>query len=262
MPRPADANLVPDPSDPPDVNLLPAASDLPLRSVAESALAMDRATWPATLAPVRAALDGLVLAPLTVLVGENGSGKSTLVEGIATAWGFPAEGGGIDHQRGSAEGPSLLGRHLALTRGSSGRGSRGGFFLRAETLHSFAVHLVNAQSARGSHLLRRSHGESFLDLLLASADDPGLWILDEPESALSFQSQLTLVGLLHERAAAGHQVLMATHSPILASLPGALLLEAGEWGLRQAVWEDLDVVAHWRSFLDAPARYHRHLMGG
>lgn len=243
---------------------LPAASALPLRRIEERVPPhlppLDRATWPGTLAPVRALLDGFDLAPMTILVGENGAGKSTLVEAIASAWGFPVEGGDIQVQRRAAEGESALAPYLQLVRGATA--AKAGFFLRAETMHAFAVQLREAGSRRGATWLNRSHGESFLDMLTGAMVDPGLWVLDEPESALSFQGQLTLVAMLHERVALGQQVVMATHSPILASQPGAALWQVDESGLTRTAWEDLAIVAHWRSFLEAPQRYHRHIIGG
>ena len=234
-------------------------NQLPLRRVEEAAARpLDRGSWPGTLAPVRALLDGLDLGAATVFVGENGAGKSTLVEGIAGAWGFPVEGGSTWEQRRALGDEAVLAGHLQLVRGA-GTG-RSGFFLRAETMHQFAVHLRDdAGSPRGARLLSRSHGESFLDMLLGAATYSGLWVLDEPESALSFQGQLALLSLLRDRVAAGSQVLMSTHSPVLAALPEAALIEVGEWGLREARWEGLEIVAHWRSFLDSPTRYLRHL---
>ena len=105
-----------------------------------------------------------------------------------------------------------------------------------------------------------SHGESFLALLGSRFRDPGFYCLDEPEAALSFQSTLTLIRVLQRIVDDGGQVLCATHSPVLASLPGARILEVGEWGIREAQWEDLELVRHWRSFLDSPSRYLRHLL--
>jgi predicted ATPase len=88
----------------------------------------------------------------------------------------------------------------------------------------------------------------------------GLWVLDEPESALSFNGCLTLLAVLKDLLAAGHsQVIMSTHSPVLAALPGAQILEAGPWGLRPRAWSDLEMVTNMRSFLEAPERYLRHL---
>lgn len=126
-------------------------------------------------------------------------------------------------------------------------------------MHGFSLHLHELGSARGNRLLSASHGEAFLDMLLDASTDAGLWILDEPESALSFHGQLALLKLLAERVEAGSQVVLSTHSPLLARLPAADLLEVGPWGLRSAAWEDLDVVRHWRAFLTGPERYLRHL---
>jgi predicted ATPase len=89
---------------------------------------------------------------------------------------------------------------------------------------------------------------------------PGLYCLDEPESALSFSCGLALVGVLNELAAGGAQVLCATHSPIVCSLPGATILETGDWGLRRTRWSELELVQNWRAYLDAPARYLRHIL--
>jgi len=88
-----------------------------------------------------------------------------------------------------------------------------------------------------------------------------LFLLDEPESALSFTGNLGLVGLLHAVANRGNaQVVVATHSPLVAATPGARVIEVGDWGLRDCSWDDLAIVQHWRSFLDAPARYLRHVL--
>ena len=89
---------------------------------------------------------------------------------------------------------------------------------------------------------------------------PGLYCLDEPVAALSFSSQLALAGTLNELSASGGQVICATHSPLLVALPGALILEVGPWGIRETVWADLELVAHWRAYLREPMRYLRHII--
>jgi predicted ATPase len=91
-------------------------------------------------------------------------------------------------------------------------------------------------------------------------DSSGLYCLDEPEAALSFSAQIALVGALHELVTGGAQVLCATHSPLLAALPGATILEVGEWGLRESTYDELQLVAHWRRYLDEPMRYLRHVL--
>ncbi len=105
-----------------------------------------------------------------------------------------------------------------------------------------------------------SHGESFLEILRTRFDSPGLYCLDEPEAALSFSAQLALVGTLHDLAAGGGQILCATHSPLLAAMPGAKVLEVGDWGLRESSYEDLELVKHWKSYLAEPMRYLRHVL--
>ncbi|NNH23167.1 AAA family ATPase [Pseudokineococcus marinus] len=221
---------------------------------------LPRDAWPATLAPVRQLLDeGLDLGPATVLVGENGSGKSTLVEALAAAFGLSVGGGTAHtaHWEEDARDASPLVGSLQLVRGAGA--SRWGYFLRAETMHAtFGALLEQVQGSPDR--LAMSHGESYLSVLEDHFDDSGLFLLDEPESALSFSGQLALVGVLAAQVAGGRaQVVVATHSPLVAALPGARLLELSEDGLVERAWEDLDVVAHWRSFLDAPERYLRHL---
>jgi predicted ATPase len=91
-------------------------------------------------------------------------------------------------------------------------------------------------------------------------DTAGFYCLDEPEAVLSFSSTLGLVAVLHEVTRTGGQVLCATHSPVLAAMPGATILEVGEWGLRHTTWEQLELVQHWKAYLEAPGRYLRHLL--
>jgi predicted ATPase len=105
-----------------------------------------------------------------------------------------------------------------------------------------------------------SHGESFLELAADRFQGRGLWVLDEPESALSFAKCLSLLSILKTLIEDGaSQVIMSTHSPVLAALPSAQILEVGPWGLRGQSWADLELVSNWRSFMDAPERYLRHL---
>lgn len=218
---------------------------------------MNRAAWPATLAPVRKLLDnGLDLGPMTILVGDNGAGKSTLVEAIAMAFGMNAEGGSTNAMNRTYGSESRLADHLQLVR--AGGASKRGFFLRAETMHGFFTYLESIGDSGSFH--QRSHGESFLDLVAARSRIRGLWILDEPESALSLPGCLALIGLLRDLVDAGSQVLLSTHSPVLAAYPDADLYEIGEWGIRACDYDDLDLVRNWRAFLDAPARYLRHLI--
>lgn len=216
--------------------------------------------WPLTIPAVaRFAQEGLDLGPATVLVGENGTGKSTLVEAIAMAFGLNAEGGSTGAMNRTYRSESGLDTHLRCIRG--GGASRWGFFLRAETMHSFFTEQAGAPGPLDPNFHQLSHGESFRALLGSRRfDGPGFYVLDEPESALSFTAQLALLGQLLDLSADGRsQVLLSTHSPVLASLPGARLIELGDWGWRDTEWADLELVDHYRRFLDGPERYLRYL---
>jgi predicted ATPase len=226
----------------------------------------DPSAWPDSVPAVAHVLKhGLELpAGVTFLVGENGAGKSTLIEAFAEVLGMPPEGGSSDHlagaERGQGSDRSDLASRLRAVRGAGA--GRAGFFLRAETMHRFVSYLEDAGGGGATHPLHRlSHGESFVEMLSGRwVGDAGLVLMDEPESALSFTSSLTLVGELAAMAAAGKQVLCATHSPVLAALPGAHLLQLSDEGIRSVAWDELDIVTHWRAFLEAPGRYLRHVL--
>ncbi len=202
--------------------------------------------------------DGLDLGPgVTFLVGENGSGKSTLTEAIAVAYGLSPEGGSPFGHHSTRPTESPLGDALQLTRGI-GTG-RWGFFLRAETMHGWYTYLEDHAGQHDPDFHELSHGESFLAVLETRFDSGGFYCLDEPEAALSFSSTLALIAVLQRVTAQGGQVLCATHSPVLAALPGARILEVGDWGLRDTTWAELELVEHWRRFLATPQAYLRHL---
>ncbi|MGA9749869.1 MAG: AAA family ATPase [Nocardioides sp.] len=231
------------------------------RVVASEDAPSDRETWPATIPAVAGLLDdGLELSPgVTLLVGENGSGKSTLVEAVAMAFGLAPEGGTRHGSHSTHVTESSLHRWIRLER--SPGASRWGFFLRAETMHGYYTYLAEEiGSSRDPQFHQMSHGESFLEILRTRFDSPGLYCLDEPEAALSFSAQIALVGTLHDLAVAGAQVVCATHSPLLAALPGAHLLEVGDWGIRSTTYDELELVAHWRRYLAEPMRYLRHVL--
>jgi predicted ATPase len=218
--------------------------------------------WPLTVPAVaQLAREGLELpAGATVLVGENGSGKSTVLEVLAAALGLNPEGGsaGARHATRPSEPGSL---HLIVER--SPGADRWAYFLRDETLHGLYTYLETNENpfARVKdpefHLL--SHGEAFLRLLGRRASPGGLYVLDEPDAALSFTGTLSLMTLLQDVVAGGAQVLLATHSPVLAALPGAHLVEVGPWGMRPARWDELELTANWRQFLRDPGSFLRHL---
>lgn len=213
--------------------------------------------WPATVPAVAQILrEGLELGPgATVLVGENGSGKSTVLEVLAAALGLNPEGGSRNTRlvtRRSEPGS------LDLVVERSPGADRWAYFLRDETLHGLYSYL---ESTGGADPLfhEMSHGEGFLSLLGSRASPRGLYLLDEPDAALSFTGTLSLVSLLADLVSGGAQTVVATHSPVLAALPGARLLEVGPWGLRDAEWADLELTASWRQFLGDPQAFLRHL---
>ncbi len=228
----------------------------------------DRTAWPFTIPAVAQVITegGLDLAPgVTFLVGENGSGKSTLVEALAAI--YPRRGFASNFADKLGPGPSDEDSPLRwhLQARTHPRASPAGFFLRAEAMHTYLAGIDDDPSqARlwgGERLQERSHGESFLAVLRHRFADVGMYLLDEPEAALSFHSCLGLVALLDLMRAEGSQVVVATHSPLLTSLPNASLLELGEWGIRPApTYDGLDLVQSWRTFLTAPDQYLRHLL--
>ncbi|KQY56529.1 AAA family ATPase [Nocardioides sp. Root140] len=216
--------------------------------------------WPATIPAVAQLLArGLDLPPgVTFLVGENGSGKSTLVEAVAVAYGLSPEGGSAHGRHETRTTESPLHASLRIQRGIGS--GRWGFFLRAETMHGWYTYMDEHGGPNDADYHAMSHGESFLEVLRRKFSSPSFYCLDEPEAALSFGSTLTLIRALHDIAAAGGQVLCATHSPVLAAMPGARIIEVGDWGLRETTWDELELVHHWKAYLDAPMRYLRHTL--
>jgi predicted ATPase len=220
-------------------------------------------SWPATV-PAAAQLlrEGLELAPgITILVGENGSGKSTVVEMLAEAYGLNPQGGSILAPEVRIR-PSEPGAgHRLVVEREPGRHAWA-YFLRAETMQSLYTYLDEHPNARRGpeRLHQLSHGEGFLQILRTRVNQPGFYLLDEPDAPLSFIASLGLVALLHDLASEHSQVVVATHSPIVAAVPGAHILELGDWGIRPARWADLEVVASWRDFLEDPDLYLRHLL--
>lgn len=226
--------------------------------------------WPYTVPAVKQIAEaGLDLdSPLTFLVGENGSGKSTLVEALAEAWGIHTRGGRGKADRRPEPGTLAAGIDLDLT--STGRRFRTGknrsksFFLRAEA----ALDLLEFVSSFNlivpgypqEDLRTLSHGEGYLAVFREIFSRPGLYLLDEPEAALSFTSSLQLVAALHAALDSGAQVICATHSPVIAATPGAQILELDDTGIHPTTWNDLDLVTHWRTYLNNPDSYLRHLL--
>jgi predicted ATPase len=198
--------------------------------------------------------------PLTFLVGENGTGKSTLLEAIAWACGFGAQGGNRDQSFAEDADGHTLGRALRL--GWRQKVS-GGFSLRAETFFNFASYLESVGSTflayGGKSLHHQSHGEAFLALFQHRFED-GLYLLDEPEAALSPQRQLAFLTILHELTAKKvAQFIIATHSPMLLTFPGATILSLDGGEIRSVNYQETDHYRVTKDFLNAPERFYRHL---
>jgi predicted ATPase len=197
---------------------------------------VDPAAWPFSIPAIeqlRISGGFDVPAGVTFLVGENGSGKSTLIEAMAAV--YPRHGvyeGAVGPDSSPEDAP--LGWHLRAR--THAMASPAGFFLRAELMHGYLAAVDRDEAARrgwgGEALMQRSHGEQFLAVLRHRFADIGMYFMDEPEAALSFQSCLGLVALLDDLRKEGSQAIVATHSPLLASLPGATLLESSRspWG--------------------------------
>ncbi len=228
----------------------------------------DLEQWPFTVPAVAqlVAQEGLEIPPgVTFLIGENGSGKSTLVEAFAAV--YPRRGFESPFSRKLGPEPSAEDSPLRwhIRARTNRRASPAGFFLRAEAMHGYLAGIdADPSQARlweGERLQERSHGESFLAVLRHRFSDVGMYFMDEPEAALSFTSCLGLLALLADLRAEGSQIVVATHSPLLIALPGASLLELGDWGIRRvADYDQLDLVGLWRGFMDDRDMYLRHLL--
>jgi predicted ATPase len=240
-----------------------AATSAFLRSFEVRAPRSERSDYPLNLAAVRN-VESLALDPrLTIFVGENGSGKSTLVEGLAVAAGFNPEGGSTNFNFRTQDHRPELATHLRLIRNPTR--PRTGFFLRAESFFNVATEIERLDSEQrglpgapiaGNYgpkpLHEVSHGESFLALAMNRFGRGGLYILDEPEAALSPTGCLALIRRFNELANEGSQFIIATHSPIVMSFPGALIYLLSESGPKKVSWEELDHVRIMREFLNDP----------
>lgn len=215
--------------------------------------------YPFSIPALRAGFRLRLRRKVTLFVGENGSGKSTLLEGIAGACGFGLLGGSRDQGSSSGSAAALAD---SLRLGWLRKISEG-FFFRAESFFDFSIYMdrVGDVARYGGErpLLEQSHGESFLSLFQNRFHE-GLFILDEPEAALSPQRQLAFLTIMRQLEIEGRsQFLIATHSPILLLYPGAAVISLDEGEVSEVHPEDTEHVRLTRDFLNAPERYFRAL---
>lgn len=196
---------------------------------------------------------------VTFIVGENGSGKSTLLEAIAVAAGFNPEGGTKNFSFGTYDSHSELCDYITLSRAAY---PRDGFFLRAESFYNAASYIdrTNIISGYGGvSLHEQSHGESFLAVIKNRFGGNGLYILDEPEAALSPTGIMSLMVVIHDLAEKNSQFIISTHSPILTAYPNALIYELTESGINRTPYKETGNYIITKRFLDDPQKIIKKL---
>ncbi|TGE34655.1 AAA family ATPase [Desulfosporosinus sp. Sb-LF] len=204
-------------------------------------------------------LDKLLLHPkVTFVVGENGSGKSTILESIAVAYGFNAEGGTKNFGFSSRATHSDLNNYVKVVKGI--KKPRTGFFLRAESFYNFASNIDDLDSEMsfgpplidsygGRSLHEQSHGESFFAVFLNRFSGEGIYILDEPEAALSPSRQMSMLTRIHELVRKGSQFIIATHSPVIMAYPDAMIYQIKD-EIEQVSYEETEHYQVMRTFLN------------
>jgi len=224
----------------------------------------DRESYPFCLGAISNTTKIDLRSKVTILVGENGTGKSTLLEGLAIAMGCSAEGGSRNFRFSTMDTHTQLHYYLRVARDS--KPIRDIFFYRAETYYNFATEMKKLDAEPsfdpeirhaygGRELHQLSHGQSVIQLFRHRFRSNGLYIMDEPEAALSPARQLEVIGHVRNLTAAGAQFVIATHSPILMAIPGATIYEIGEVGLCATKYNSLPQVAIYRRLINDHERF-------
>ena len=206
---------------------------------------------------------------VTILVGENGIGKSTLIEAIAVSQGFNPEGGTVNFNFSTEDSHSELHRYLRVEKGMGIR--KDGFFLRAESFYNVASNIDQMDrlpapgpriidSYGGVSLHKQSHGESFMALVANRFGGNGLYILDEPEAALSPSRILELMCHIHELEKKNSQFIISTHSPILMAYPGAEILYLTQDGIQSVSYKETEHYLVTKQFLNNPEQMCKYLV--
>lgn len=194
-------------------------------------------------------------SPVTFFVGENGTGKSTLLEAIAVSYGLNPEGGTRNFRFSTKDTHSQLCEHLTLVKRDYAMDT---FFLRAESFYNAATYMEELGLTRGNFIHSQSHGESFLSIVQTFRGQ-GLYLLDEPEAALSPSRLLTLLLELRNLTQHGAQFIIATHSPILMAFPGAQVLEFSHEGIHPVSYKDTENYKVTKQFLENPEKMLHYL---
>jgi predicted ATPase len=234
----------------------------------DSSRVPDRAAYPFCLPFLRDDFELSFDRPITIIAGENGTGKSTLLEGIAVLAGYDEAGGGkgympVDHSDALEK---MGGRLSTVLRASWLPRITNGWFFRAESFFSVARYLDKAAlddpfGPPPPDFLSHSHGEGFLRFFEERCQRQGIFIFDEPESALSPARQMEFLKLMRKMEESTIcQVIMATHSPMLMAYPGARLLRLSKYGLEPVTLKDTDHFRVMREFCDDPAGFMEAVM--